>query len=212
MKSEIKIYPHHLLLFLIPMLIFNLMFIIYPFVIEGMIIKAPITFLTTEFDIWLVSHIFGSFTYSNYALILIGSYLSGFVMGSLIAIILLWPIFRKLFSGNKVMVSERKLAARTALDMVIAVYFFYFIFDFILASVTVYPKSLPYLTFTSVFTWYLATGFVTDNALFKSFFPLRVYLKCKREGLTVKSEYLEAEKKKGFLSRNVLWTLKKQQY
>lgn len=116
--------PFLLSLFLIPMLMSNLIIFIYPLLIEGIIIRAPVTLLTSEFDIWLVESIFGSFTYNNYVLVLLGSYLFSFTIGGLTASILLWPIFRKLLNANEVVIRERELGMRTVLDMLIGVFWF----------------------------------------------------------------------------------------
>jgi hypothetical protein len=78
---------------------------------------------TSKFDIWLVTYIFGAFTYNNYLLLWLGSYFLSFIIGSLLALFLSQPIFGKLLKKHEVIIGEMELAARTAFDFIIGASF-----------------------------------------------------------------------------------------
>ncbi|MGB9854052.1 MAG: hypothetical protein ACPLRY_04510 [Candidatus Bathyarchaeales archaeon] len=195
--------PYLFFVILIPVIALNYLTIIQPILVELVILSSPLP--TSKFDMWLVTYIFGAFTYNNYLLLWFGSYFLSFIIGSLLALFLSQPIFGKLLKKHEVIIGEIELAARTVFDFIIGAFFTYFTFDLILSFITAYPYEL---ISHSIISYAVITGFLTGNVVLKCAFLLLIYFKCEKNALLIESVYLSDETGKRRY-RKILWSLKK---
>jgi hypothetical protein len=179
--------PYTILFFLLPALALNLLVVVYPLIIEGMIIRAPPP-VWTGLDWWFAKSIFGNFSdfpYSVFIPFLLGLYLISFLIGLLIAVLLLRPIFSRLLRNHEVTFSNGRLFLRVAMDFIVVFYLTWFALDRILAYLMQYPWPLSIMSSSYMF-FYTITGFITGNCIGKSVFPLRLYRLCRRDRLELK--------------------------
>jgi len=189
---------------LIPLLILNYLALIHPILVEWILLSAPLA--NSEFDIWLVSHIFGTFTYGSYLLLWMGSYFLSFIVGFLVALFTSKPLFGKLVKNHEVIVGQMELAARLVFDFSIGALVAMFTFNSVLSLVTAHTYEL---VSRSVISLAVLTGFATGNVVLKCVLLFIVYIKCKRDFLVLESVYLPEEKGKRSHFRKIRWSLQK---
>lgn len=180
--------PYLVFFFLLPALGLNLVAVVNPLIIEGMIIRAPPP-VWTSLDSWFPRSVFGSFSdfpYNVFIPFLLGLYVISFLVGFLVSILLLKPIFGQLLSNREVTFSEGRLALRIGLDFFVVVCFMWFAFNPILAYLTQCPYQLGIIP-GSFISLYILTGFITGDGIGKSVFPLRLRWMCRRDKLEFKS-------------------------
>lgn len=198
--------PNLFSLFLIPVVFFNLIILVYPLVIEGMVLGAPLP--VSEFDRWIFDNVLGGFTYDKYVWVLLGFFSISFVGGVSTAWMLLWPIFGKLIQNYEVVIQEKEMGLRAVSDSLFFTVIIFFIFDRAVAFLVQYPKPFPSITFISFISGYLLAGFITGNGVTKFLFYVKVHFKCKRQNLKLLSLYGQINKKgQTKQSRLILWTL-----
>lgn len=175
--------PYTIFFYLLPAAVLNFLVVVYPLIIEGIIIGDPP--VVNSLDQWFAKSIFGNFSdfpYNLFIPFLLGLYLISFLVGFLIPVFLLRPIFSQLLRNHEVTFSERRLFLRAAMDFIVIIFVTWFAFDRIVAYLIQYPLPLSILSSSFMF-FYVITGFFTGNTVGKSAFPLRVYRLCRRENL-----------------------------
>lgn len=207
----------YLLFFLPPLgaVVLNLLLVVIPLVYEGMIIGAP-PIMISGLDQWAAHVLLGIplsealSAYAPYISFLIQIYLLSFLLGFLIAVRLLWPTFRELLRTHEVISSEKRLAAKVLLDIIIFLWFSWLALTRILAYIMQYPWELIGVTPFSLLTGYIITGFITGGCIGKSIFPLWVYFTCRKHGLMLISicvEQPDSRIKAWHRDRIVKWAL-----
>lgn len=195
---------------------FDLLFVISPLVYEG-IIAGDVPMSIFGLDQWFVHVFFGisfeaSFhAYGVFVPFLLTVYFLTFIIGFLIPLRTMRPIFRDLLTKREVTFSDTKFAAASVLDLFLVLFFVWLGFDRILAYLTRYPSLLsnPLGTSSSFIAAYVLAGFLTGNSVAKSMFAFRVYLDCWRHKLVVKTVYYKKLDAQGRLScrRLLKWIL-----
>jgi hypothetical protein len=206
------------LLFLVPLFAaatLNLIFVVYPLVVEGMIIK-DVPFGIIGLDAWVAHSLFGvplseaGFAYAVYIPFLIEVYLISFLPGFIIGLRLIWPPLKKLVRNHEITVSEKKFGARVVLDVIIAGYFGILALNPILAYLMQYPWEQVGFLPSSELAGYIMTGFVTGCSIAKLVFPLWLNFTCRKRGLRFVAVFVDprdSKVKPWFNDRIVKWTL-----
>lgn len=200
--------PIFLSLFLLLVVYADLLFVVYPLVIEGLIIGAPLP--NSAFDMWLFDNIFGGFTYTHYAWGLLGFFALGCLGGGCTAWLFVWPPFRQLIQTHELLIPERKLGLRVVADILVFSFVIYFLFDRAVALLVRYPDPFPSITFVSFVSTFLLAGFITGNGLAKFLFYVRIRLQCMRRQLKLVSVYRPANTNDPANQKQLIrWTLER---
>lgn len=199
--------PNYLFLLGIPAALFNLLFPIYEFIIEGWIIGGPLPF-GSRLDHWTVERILGTYTSANFQALLFGFYLAACMAGLLIGYALLAPVFKRLRSTGEVSWSEINLGMRMVADLVGGALFFTYGFQPVLVYLSGYSSTL--FAGYSEFGVYALTGFITGSFIGKAIHPIRLYFMLRRAGLRLQAGYTQAKTNGSSRGRMMLrWTLTK---
>lgn len=183
------------LLLLLLALILNLLVVVYPLVVEGILYRAPPP-VATSLDSWFMKVLFGDFSPEQFELVIIGRfipfllevYLLSFLTAVLVSMALLRKTTRELLKDRETTFSDKRLL-RIFLDILVVGPFTLLAFDRILAFLIQYPLQLTSLG-GSHLTLYFLTGFVTGSIIGKLLFPLRVRLECRRHNLELRATYI----------------------
>lgn len=184
--------PNLLSLFLIPVVLFDLLFLVYPLVIEGLVIGDQLP--VSAFDLWIFDNVFGGFTYDRYAWGLLGFFSLGCIGGGFTAWMLVWPSFRQLLKNHEVLIPEKELGLRVVADIIVFTVIFRFLFDRAVAFCVRYPDPFPSITFVSFVSGCLLAGFITGNGLAKFLFFIRIRLQCTRRNLKLIAVHIPARR------------------
>jgi hypothetical protein len=175
--------PYTFFLLLFPAVVLNLIVVIYPLIIEGIIIRDVPPVVTSP-DWWFAKSLFGNFSafpHDSFIPFLLGVYLISFLIGLCVAALLLRPIFSELLEKREVIFSEWRLLVRVV-DVVVVSFLIWFAFDRVVAYLIQYPFPLGIMSGLFMFA-YVVTGFITGDCVGKAVFPLRLYLLCRRDKL-----------------------------
>ena len=189
-------------IYLFPAIILNLFFPFNQLIVEGIIIGDR--GLTVHLiDIWIATQFMGGYNRDNYASFLLAAYALAAIVGAVIGFLSVGMIFRKVLRSEQFSVGTVPFILRLLGDIVLSGFAIMIAFDPVLASITHYPGSVDTSTANSLLSAYVLTGLFTGNSLFKITFPIRVFLKSRREHLALKLE-MERDSKK--FSGTMHWT------
>lgn len=184
--------PSFLSLFLILVVLYDLLLLVYPLVIEGLVIGDVLP--NSAFDLWIFDNVLGGFTYDRYAWGLLGFFALGCLGGGFTAWLFVWPPVRRLIKTHEVLIPEKEMGLRVVADVLVFTVIFRFLFDRAVAFFVRYPDPFPSITFVSFVSGCLLAGFITGNGLAKFLFYVRIRLQCMRRNLKLVSVYRPANR------------------